>query len=161
MAIKLNVIRPSTEVEKALQSGYLYKDIKLDLEVSYTDNPELFKDKEKQDLKALFDGDAIITSLVNIITTSPGEKLLNPTFGLDLRDYLFEPVTESGGFFLGKDLFDGLTEQEPRVKIDKILVVANTEEQQYEIDINLSIPQLNINNLSLRGVLNNDGYTFV
>ena len=161
MAIKLNIIKPTTEVEKALASGYLYKDIEFDLTVSYTNNAELFKSNEKEDLAPIYDVKAVITSIKNILTTSPGEKILNPTFGIDLRDYLFEPVSETGGFFLGRDLFDGLTLQEPRIKINTIRIRVDEDEQQYDIDLNISIPSLNVNDLSLRGVLNNDGYTFV
>lgn len=161
MAIKLNVVKPTTEVEKALESGYLYKDIEFDLNLAYTDNPELYKTDEKKDLAPLYDVKAVITAVKNILTTSPGEKILNPTFGVDLRDYLFEPVSETGGFFLGKDLFDGLTIQESRIKINTIRIKVNEDEQQYDINLDISIPSLNVNNLSLKGVLNNDGYTFV
>lgn len=161
MAIKLNIIRPTTEVERALESGYLYKDIEFDLNLSYTNNPELYKQNEKKDLSPLYDIKAVVTSIKNILTTSPGEKILNPTFGVDLRDYLFEPVSETGAFFLGKDLFDGLTLQEPRIKINTIRIKVNEDEQQYEINLNISVPSLKVNDLSLKGVLNNDGYTFV
>jgi len=161
MAIKLNVVKPTTEVEKALESGYLYKDIEFDLKLSFTDNGELYKENEKQDLAPLYDVKAVVTAIKNILTTSPGEKILNPTFGLDLRDYLFEPVSETGAFFLGKDLFDGLILQEPRIKINTVRIKVNEDEQQYDINLDISIPSLNVNNLSLKGVLNNDGYTFV
>jgi phage baseplate assembly protein W len=161
MAIKLNVVRPTTEVEKALESGYLYKDIEFDLTTSYTTNVELFKTNEKEDLAPIYDVKAVITAVKNILTTSPGEKILNPTFGVDLRDYLFEPVSETGGFFLGRDLFDGLSLQEPRIKINTIRIKVDEDEQQYDINLDISIPTLNVNNLSLKGVLNNDGYTFV
>lgn len=161
MAIKLNIIKPTTEVEKALERGYLYKDIELDLTTSYTNNLELFKANEKEELAPIYDVKAVITSVKNILTTSPGEKILNPTFGVDLRDYLFEPVSETGGFFLGKDLYDGLSLQEPRIKINTVRVKVDEDEQQYDINLDISIPSLNVNNLSLRGVLNNDGYTFV
>lgn len=161
MAIKLNVVKPTTEVEKALESGYLYKDIEFDLNLAYTDNPELYKTDEKKDLAPLYDVKAVITAVKNILTTSPGEKILNPTFGVDLRDYLFEPVSETGGYFLGRDLFDGLSLQETRIKINTIRIKVNEDEQQYDINLDISIPSLNVNNLSLKGVLNNDGYTFV
>jgi phage baseplate assembly protein W len=161
MAIKLNVVKPTTEVEKALESGYLYKDIEFDLNLSFTDNAELYKENEKQDLAPIYDVKAVVTAIKNILTTSPGEKILNPTFGLDLRDYLFEPVSETGAFFLGKDLFDGLILQESRIKINTIRIKVNEDEQQYDISLDISIPSLNVNNLSLKGVLNNDGYTFV
>lgn len=161
MAIKLNIVKPTTEVEVALRSGYLYKDIGFDLVNLYTTNVELYKDNENKDLKPIYDANSVLNAIKNILTTSPGEKLLNPTFGVDLRDYLFETVSETRAFFIGTDLYNGLTEQEPRVSIDRIDVVAVSDDQQYEIDLNISIPSLNINSISLRGILNNDGYTFV
>lgn len=161
MAIKLNIIKPTTEVEVALRSGYLYKDVGFDLVNSYTDNVELYKDNENKDLKPIYDANSVLNAIKNILTTSPGEKLLNPTFGVDLRDYLFETISETRAFFLGTDLYNGLTEQEPRINIERIDVIAVIDEQQYEIDLNISIPSLNINSISLRGILNNDGYIFV
>jgi phage baseplate assembly protein W len=161
MAIKLNIVKPTTERENSLSDGYLYKDINFDLKTSYTDSNELFKLDDKQDLKPIYDTEAILTSLRNILTTSPGEKLLNPTFGLDLRDYLFEPVTEIRGYFLGEDILAGLPDQEPRIELKEIRVMVNPDEQQYEIILKISIPSLNAYDLSLSGILNNDGYTFV
>ena len=161
MAIKLNVVKPTTQTENALRNGYLYKDIEFDLKTSYTDNNELFKQDEKSDLKPLYDTRAVLTALKNILTTSPGEKLLNPTFGLDLRDYLFEPVTEVRGYFLGEDILFGLPSQDSRIKLNEVRVLVNPEEQEYQINLNLSIPSLNVYDLSLNGLLNNDGYTFV
>lgn len=161
MAIKLNIVKPTTQVEVALRNGYLYKDIGFDLVNRYTDNVELYKNNENTDLKPIYDANAVLNSIKNILTTSPGEKLLNPLFGVDLRDYLFDPVTETRAFFLGTDLYNGLTEQEPRITIDRVDVVAAIDEQQYDIDLNISIPSLNINGITLRGILNNDGYTFV
>lgn len=160
MAIKLNIIKPSTQEEEALKQGYLYKDVLFDLKLSYTNNSELFKASEKADLQPIYDSACILTSLRNIFTTSPGEKHLNPTFGLDLQDYLFDPVTETRAYFIGQDIYEGLTTQEPRVSIEKITVTALIDDQTYEIDLNISIPTLDVNNLSLKGVLNNDGITF-
>lgn len=161
MAIKLNIVKPTTQVETALRDGYLYKDIGFDLVNRYTDNVELYKNNENTDLKPIYDANAVLNSIKNILTTSPGEKLLNPLFGVDLRDYLFDPVTETRAFFLGTDLYNGLTEQEPRITIERVDVVAAIDDQQYDIDLNISIPSLNINGITLRGILNNDGYTFV
>lgn len=161
MAIKLNIVKPTTEIENSLRDGYLYKDIDFDLKTSYTNNGELFKTEDKSDLGAIFDIKAVVTSLKNILTTSPGEKLLNPTFGLDLRDYLFEAVTEVKGYFLGEDILTGLPSQDPRIELNEVKVIVDPEEQQYEVNLNISVPSLNVYNLSLNGILNNDGYTFV
>jgi phage baseplate assembly protein W len=161
MAIKLNILKPAIDVENSIKLGYLYKDVMFDLTPSFTNNVELYKDNEQSDLKAIYNAAAVINSIKNILTTSPGEKLLNPLFGVDLRDYLFEPVTETRAFFIGTDLYDGLTIQEPRITIERIDIVAVPDESQYEISLNITIPSLNINNVTLRGVLNNDGYTFI
>lgn len=53
-------------------------------------------------VKIPFDSPSVFTStfttkeqvkynLINLILTDPGEKILNPTFGVGLRRYLFEP----------------------------------------------------------------------
>lgn len=160
MAITLNVIKPTTPVERALKAGYLYKDIHFDISPAYSNGSELYSSKNVHDLKAIYDSHAVVVALKNILTTSPGEKILNPTFGLDLRDYLFETVSQAKAFFLGQTIYDGLTTQEPRVHIDQIEVIAVTDENEYIINIALSIPSLNVNAVSLKGVLNNDGYTF-
>jgi hypothetical protein len=145
MSIKLNVQRQLTPIDTSIKKGYLYKDIGFDLVLRYTDNPELYKDSEKGDLKPIYDAKAII----------------NSTFGLDLRNHLFDTVSETRAFFLGTDLYDGLTTQEPRISIDRLDVIAVIDEQEYDITLSLSVPSLNIQGLSLRGVLNNEGYTFV
>jgi len=161
MAIKLNVIKPTTAVETALQQGYLYKDIDFDLQYGYSTNKQLYSNREKKDLAALYDVNSVINSLKNILTTSPGEKLLNPEFGLDLRDYLFESVTETKGYFIGEEIFTGLPLQEERIEINYIEVIVNAEEQEYTINLDIGIPSLNIPSITLNGVLNNDGYVFV
>lgn len=161
MPITLNVIRPTSQQEESLQAGYLYKDVMFDLSPKITIGGELHKSANIKDIQALYDKAAVVTSLKNILTTSPGEKLLNPTFGLDLRDFLFDTISETKGFFLGQRIFEGLTIQEPRIRIENINVIVNVDQHEYIIDITLSIPSLNVNQLSLRGVLNNDGYTFV
>lgn len=161
MAIKLNTIKAPDRVQETIKSGFLYKDVKFDLNLQNTQGRELFRNNDNKDLECLFDSNAILTSIKNILTTSPGEKLLNPLFGLDLRDYLFENVTENKAFFIGQDILLGLTSQEPRVTIDNVEVVADLDENGYEITLNLSIPSLKVYEISLKGILNNDGYTFV
>lgn len=161
MAIKLNVIKPTTQVENALKQGYLYKDINLDLQYGYTDNNQLHAKEEKRDLVSLYDVASVINSLKNILTTSPGEKLLNPIFGLDLRDYLFESVTETKGYFIGEEILTKLPLQEERILINAVEVLVDTESQEYTINLDIGIPTLNISSITLNGVLNNDGYIFV
>lgn len=161
MAIKLNIVKTPDAVQETLDQGYLYKDVSFDLNLQNTLGSELFRSNDNTDLRSLYDSNAILTSLKNILTTSPGEKLLNPQFGLDLRDYLFDSVTETKAFFIGQDILLGLAAQEPRVTLDEITVIAIPEDSSYEITLSLSIPSLKVYEISLKGILNNDGYTFV
>jgi phage baseplate assembly protein W len=161
MAIRLDIVKPTTAVETARKAGYLYKDILFDLKTSYgVRGGELLRSNSVKDLEAIYDVDAVIVSLKNIMTTTPGEKLLNPTFGLDLRDYLFETVSETKAFFLAQKILTGLSVQEPRVVIEYIDIVALIDEMEYDIELNLSVPSLNVYGLSLKTALNNEGYLF-
>lgn len=161
MAIKLNIAQRPSDIQTAISRGYLYKDIRLDLTPAYLKGNEMYSTRETTDLAGITNKDAILTSLKNILTTTPGEKLLNPLFGLDLRDYLFEVVSETKGFFLAQTILNGISVQEPRISVDFIEVLADIDEMQYIINLELSIPELKVYQLSLKGVLNIDGYTFV
>lgn len=161
MAIKLNITQRPTAIQAAIDSGYLYKDIKFDLTPEYLKGNEMYSTRQTKDLAGIINTQAVLNSIKNILTTSPGEKLLNPLFGLDLRDYLFEVVSENKAFFLAQNVLDGITIQEPRVSVDFIEVLADIDEMQYIINLELSIPALEVYQLSLKGVLNIDGYNFV
>jgi phage baseplate assembly protein W len=161
MAIKLNIVKPTSAIENAIARGYLYKDIRFDLTPSFLQGRELNSTRETTDLDPLFDKEAIINSLKNILSTTPGEKLLNPLFGLDLRDYLFETVSENKAFFLGNAIYTGILVQEPRISVDLVEVIADIDEMEYIINLELSIPELEIYKLTLKGVLSLDGYNFV
>lgn len=161
MAITLTSLKPTANTINALREGYLYKDIGLDLKAGFTTTNTLFATSEKADLVALFDTASVLNSLKNILTTSPGEKILNPEFGLDLRDYLFEVVTKTKGFFIGRQLSVTLPKLEERIEVNTVEVIVNIEDQEYEISLDIGIPSLNISSITLNGVLNNEGYVFV
>lgn len=161
MAIKLNIVQRPNDVQAAISRGYLYKDIKLDLNPSYLKGNEMFSTRETRDLACITDRDAVINSFKNILSTVPGQKLLNPLFGLDLRVYLFETVSENKAFFLAQTILDGVAIQEPRISIDFIEVLANIDDMEYVINLEFSIPDLEAYQLSLKGVLNIYGYNFV
>ncbi len=161
MAITLNSLKPTPDVVNALKQGYLYKDVNLDLQYGYTTNNELFSTSEKKDLTPLYDVASVINSLKNILTTSPGEKILNPEFGLDLRDYLFEAVTKAKGYFIGRQIANNLPTQDSRVEVNFVEVIISPDDQEYTINLDIGIPSLNISSITLNGVLNNDGYVFV
>lgn len=161
MAIRLDNLKQSTSEVNSLENGYLYKDIDLDLSFDRYTKKELYSKTEPNDLSELQDGTAILNSVKNILTTTPGQKLLNPTIGLDLRSYLFENVSNTTSYFIGLDIYNSLGAQEPRVQLNGMEIKGIPDENEYRISIEFSIPNLDIYNLSLNATLNKEGYVVV
>lgn len=160
--IKLNKLLERSRAESAsLKKGYIYKDIQLDLVFSRFLRDELHSVAEPKDLEESLDANAIFNSVRNILTTSPGEKLLNPLFGLDFRDYLFEPINPNTAYFIAQDINLNLGVFEPRINLDRVSITANVDDNEYNIDIEFSVPVLEIYNLNLKASINKDGYVVV
>ena len=158
MAIRLDNFTQQESEKESLRQGYLYKDIDFDIVFQRSINEELYSEQQPKDLSEIQDGRAIVNSVKNILTTTPGQKLLNPLLGLDLRSYLFEPVAQSTSFFIASDIYENLGTQEPRILLQTVSVEGLPDEHQYDVEISYSIPTLEIYNLSLNATLNKDGY---
>jgi phage baseplate assembly protein W len=138
---------------------FTYSDIKLDLNTSYTTINEFAADSEKKDVEISYDLAAIKNSIVNIFTTAPGEKILNPTFGLDLREYLFEPISDQVADRISNQIYSGLIRQEPRISLEQIPeVIPDFDNQSYTINLVVSIPLLSINSVLFSGLLDFNGF---
>jgi phage baseplate assembly protein W len=140
--------------------SYIYADLHLDLREKYLINNPLNQAPEINDFQLDYDIDAIKNSLYNLFLTAPGDKILNPEFGLDLRQFVFEPITASRAFLLQRILFDGITVFEPRVVIRTVAVTPNFDDMEYVIDIRYSVPSINVGNARLLGRLNKNGYNY-
>ena len=156
--IKLTDIAASELDNSSLENGYLYKDLFLDLDTAVYYNRELNKSSVLKDEQGLFDENAIRNSITNIFLTAPGEKILSPEFGLDLRRYLFEPISEFNAFAIKDDIRNRLPIMEPRIEIDRVGVIPNADLNEYQITLQINIPSLNVYGISLRSTLNNNGY---
>ena len=156
--IKLTDIAASNLDNSSLERGYLYKDLFLDLETSVYYNKQLNKNSILKDVQASFDENAIRNSITNIFLTAPGQKILSPEFGLDLRRYLFEPISDFNAFAIKDDIDNRLPIMEPRVEVENVEVVSLPDDNEYIISLQINIPSLNVYGLSLRSALNNNGY---
>lgn len=141
-----------------LTRPFTYSDLHLDLEYSYTVNNGLLQEKEIKDIVVDYDLGAIRNSIVNIFTTIPGQKILNPFFGLNLVQYLFEPCDEYTAQIIGQSIKDGITTYEPRVTLTKIRVIAQPEDSSYEITLLINVPTLSNTSFELTGTLSNSGF---
>lgn len=138
-----------------------YKDMYFD--VTEDESPiskTLYGKTTKTDARYSVDESAIMNSIKNIFNTTPGEKILNPEFGLNLSQWLFEPVSEFRAQEIGEAIATGLSKWEPRVNLKSVTVVADQENNQYQIKLAITIPQLNISR-ELPAILNAPGFDFL
>jgi len=140
---------------------HVYKDIHFDLEKNYTRGTELDKKLEIKDLKSDYDMDAIKNSLFNLFTTLPGQKILNPVYGLNLVQFVFTNLSEANARLIGKVIFEGTELFEPRVSILNINVNVDYDQNQYTINMRINVPSLNLSNVSIKGVLKDSGFYFI
>lgn len=159
MSIKLKSIAISPLDGKHLEKGFLYKDLKLDLESDTFLNKQLNKKESLKDVAAIYDVEAVKNSVITALTTSPGDKILNPTYGIDLRDFLFEPIDDFTTDIIKDRIETRLPEVEPRVTIENVEVIGYEDENKYEIYLQINIPSLNVYGVSLKAELNSVGYS--
>ena len=156
--IRISDVSVDKRDNAALEGGYLYKDLFLDLEPNVYYNKQLNKQVILKDVQGSYDLQAIKNSIINIFLTSPGQKILNPEFGLDLRRYLFEPVNSSTAYKIKYDINTKLPGQEPRIQIQNVNVDAITDAQEYYIALQINIPSLDAYGITLKSLLNSNGY---
>jgi hypothetical protein len=64
--------------------------------------------------------DQVKSNLINLLLTSPGERLMNPEFGIGIRQYLFEQVIDKE--FLKNKITDGAQIYIPQIEIDDVFI---------------------------------------
>jgi phage baseplate assembly protein W len=122
---------------------YVYKDLSLDIGLTKIESPGFNLPIPGADIKASFDISAIANSLTNLFNTLPGQRFLFPEYGLDLYQFLFEPITDFNAEILGRRILDGIKKFESRVNTLQIKVKPNPDENTYYVTAVLKIPILN------------------
>jgi phage baseplate assembly protein W len=155
--IRLNSLRTTPRIEG---KRYIFSDLHLDTDDRTSNKSELNQTPEKNDFKSDFDLDALRNSIYNIFTTSPGEKILTPEFGLNLLKYVFSPITERNANEIKRDIKIGIGRFEPRILLLEVRVTPNEDQNEYDITVEFDVPALNIKNQKLFGSLNQKGYVY-
>ena len=147
-------IEPRTVAEEA----YLYKDIKLDLEFEsdLTNSPD-GTSVNSNDLAVLKDEQDVVNALRNIFSTLPGQKVLNPFFGLNLSHYCFDPINRITADHIARTILIETPLQDSRISIKYLTVVGKEDENVYSIEFQLELPDIKTGILNIKGVLNSDG----
>lgn len=88
---------------------------------------------------------AIKNSIHNIFSWTPGERILNPEFGSNLRKLLYEGITDFNQEQIIAEIRHSVSQWEPRVQIDNIVKLTSTEDKEdntVHLRIIYSIPSL-------------------
>jgi phage baseplate assembly protein W len=161
MAIKINSLKIDKLSDKALKSDYLYKDLALDLSQDVSYNNQLNKTETLRDVRAIYDIESVKNSIATAFLTSPGDKILNPTYGVDLRQFIFEPIDDFTSEIIQDLIETQLPIMEPRVILSDVSVIGNEDINQYDISMKIDVPSLNIYGVSIKSQLNSVGYTIL
>jgi phage baseplate assembly protein W len=161
MAIKINSLKIDKLSEKSLKGDYLYKDLAFDLSQDVSFNNQLNKNEYLKDVMALYDIEAVKNSVATAFLTSPGDKILNPTYGVDLRRYLFESIDDFTSDIIQDDIETKLPIMEPRITVRNVRVEPDEDNNQYNITLQIDVPSLDVYGLSIKSRLNSAGYTIV
>jgi uncharacterized protein len=154
------------ETPTSRRRNHIYRDLHLDLEFDNTtiSQSPLASDptdtSNYRDIKQAVNELAIKNSLTNLFNTFPGQKLLNPEYGLDLTQYLFTPVSDSMAQQIGEDILSGIEKYEPRVVVENISVGADPENSQYDISLTVAIPKISNKPIDMSGILNITDFKF-
>ena len=143
---------------KQQENKPIYTDLRLDLSLDYVYEPRLRSKNIIKDINVSYDLEAVKNSLFNLFTTMPGQKILNPVYGLNLMQYIFTGITEDNAQAIGDNILRGISKYEPRVVVRKIYVIPDPENNTYQIGLRLDVPTLNITGIQLKGSLTESGY---
>jgi phage baseplate assembly protein W len=161
MAIKINSLKIDKLSEKSLKGDYLYKDLAFDLSQDVSYNNQLNKKEFLKDIAALFNEEAVKNSVATAFLTAPGDKILSPTYGIDLRRFLFEAIDDFISDIIQDDIETKLPIMEPRITVKNVVVEADEDNNQYNISLQIDVPSLDIQGLSIKSKLDSSGYTIL
>ena len=93
--------------------------------------------------------DQIKSDIINFILTSKGERYLQPNFGSNIKQLLFETLTSTSTDSISNLLKDELKSNFPSVTINKLTVSPQYDDNSVFITINYSILGGNPNTLNI------------
>ncbi len=126
------------------EQRYIFKDLSLDITQTKIETPGYNLPVPGADIRASFDLGAIRNSLQNLFGTTPGQRFLFPEYGLDLKAFLFSPITEANSSVLGNKIYAGISTWEPRVQVKSVQINLDPDNNLYVINIILDVPSLNL-----------------
>jgi phage baseplate assembly protein W len=90
---------------------------------------------DKNEQKIITDIDCIYQSIDNILSTQKDQRLFLPEFGVDLSQYLFEPMTIETLFALKNEIINAVETWEPRVILSRKESFVEYDEDEHYVNV--------------------------
>lgn len=85
--------------------------------------------------KALAGKEHLIQSLITLLSTPLGSRVMLPEYGCGITDLVDSPITDTGKMQMRKTIFEAVTRWEPRIKIQQISAISRDVEGELTITI--------------------------
>lgn len=89
------------------------------------------------------DEEDIVQSLEIILTTRPAERIMQPDFGCELSQFLFEEISQGLITGIRGTISDALLYHEPRIDVDEIEVDESEEQGLLLISVTYTVRRTN------------------
>ena len=160
MAIRLDILKDRKNTDAYRK--FSYADLRLDLDLnSHIPSTPVGVGKNPIDFRLSYDENAIFNSIRNIFNTKKGQKILNPTFGLDLEVFLFDNISRENADIIGKTIYEEMPIHEPRIIVQTVNVIANPDDNEYEITISIIIHSLDNRTATSTGILTEGTFNYI
>jgi len=83
--------------------------------------------------------DAVKNNIKSLLNTNVGERFLQPTLGLNLKKYLFEPITESTNLLIEDEIVGSFRKWLPFVDIKDLKITSEETDAIGKNKINIKI----------------------
>ena len=91
------------------------------------------------DLVVSRDASAIKQAIVNLLLTNKGERVFKPTYGSDIRSYLFEPLDYATSAQIKGNIRSTIAKWEPRIGIISLICNPNYDNNGFDVEMTYTI----------------------
>ena len=141
------------------KTSALYSDLYLELSNDYKIRGNFTRSETQvSDIKVSHDIDAIRNSLTGLFSTYPGERLLLPEYGLNIRRFIFAPVSTGSAYAIGELMSEAIERWERRIELLDLSIIPLIDEHRYDISLTFNAPALKSDANFLGSVVEGDGF---
>jgi phage baseplate assembly protein W len=108
--------------------------------------PEIWSDLDHRfiqdgrgQLRKSINVDSVITSIDNILRTSPGERVMLPEFGCGLKSMMFEGMNKALMTFLSREIKSSIERWDDRAVVIEVQFSSNPDHNEISITISFGI----------------------